>query len=157
MLARDVMVTKTLSVLPDQDMGTALDLMRRHHYRMLPVVDADNCLCGAITTSNILRHLLPDYILSGELGEVAYAPDIAVLTEHYPKLIRQQVSCVMDTEPLTVQDDESLLAVASTLAADTRQHVYALVLDAGKRLVGIISPGDILDHFRLLHLENSSS
>jgi len=157
MLARDVMVTKTLSVLPDQDMGAALDIMRRHHYRMLPVVDAGNCLCGVITTSNILRHLLPDYILTGELGEVAYAPDIAVLPMHYSRLTSQPVSCVMDTEPLTVRDDESLLAVASTLATDTRQHVYALVVDAGKRLTGIISPGDILDYFRQLHLENSSS
>jgi len=157
MLARDVMETKVVSVLPDQEMGSALEIMRKHKYRMLPVVDAAKHLCGVITTGNVLRHLLPDYILSGELGEVAYAPDLAILTAHYPKIVRQRVADVMDAEPLTVQEDEALLAVASALAADTQQHIYALVVDAGKHLAGIISPGDIIGHFHRLHLENSNS
>lgn len=155
MLARNVMVTHILSVSPDQDMGTALEIMRKHKFRMLPVVDDGNRLCGAITTSNILRHLLPDYILSGDLGDVAYAPDIAVLSMHYPRIVGQRVADIMDTKPLTVQDDEALLAVASTLASDTQQHLYALVVNGDHCLAGVISPGDIIDHFRSLHLENS--
>ncbi len=155
MLARDVMVTNALSVSPDQDMGTALKIMRKHQFRMLPVVDADNRLLGALTTNNILRHLLPDYILSGNLGDVAYAPDIGVLAAHYPDVVCKPVGEVMDRKPLVVQGDEALLAVASTLASDKRQHVYALVIDHDERLLGIISPGDIVDHFRNLHLENN--
>ncbi len=157
MLARDVMKTRVLSTAPERRLEQALAVMREHRYRMLPVVDADDRLCGALTTFHILRHLLPDYILSGGLGDVAYAPDIAVLPGHYAHIIGRQVAEVMDREPLTVQEDESLLAVASSLAADTGQHLYALVVDTDRRLLGIISPGDILDHFRQLHLSNSDS
>ena len=154
MLARDVMMTNILSVSPDQDVCEALDMMRKHHFRMLPVVDADERLVGALTTNSILYHLLPDYILSGNLGDVAYAPDIGVLAAHYPDIVCKHVSKVMDKKPLVVQEDEALLGVASTLVTDKRHHVYTLVIDKGRHLLGIISPGDIIDHFRKLHLEN---
>jgi len=154
MLARDVMKTRVLTAAPEQNLEDALAVMRSHKLRMLPVVNADKQLCGAISTINILRRLLPDYILSGALGDVAYAPDIAVLPEHYARIIGQQVADVMDRHPLVVQEDESLLAVSASLAADEQQHLYALVVDEDNHFCGIISPGDILDHFRRLHLSN---
>jgi len=157
MLARDVMKTRVLSATPEQNLEEALTLMRKHKLRMLPVVDTDGHLCGAITTINILCRLLPDYILSGSLGDVAYAPDIAVLPEHYARIIARQVADVMDRHPLIVQEDESLLAVAASLAADEQQHLYALVVGADHELLGVISPGDILDHFHHLHLSNSKT
>lgn len=147
MLARDVMIKEVLSVTPGQLVDEALAIMRKHHFRMLPVVDSDNRLCGELTTSNILSRLVPQYIASGDLGDMSFVPDIGVLAAHYPKLAGRKVADVMDAEPLTVQEDEALLAVAATLVMDVSQHVYALVTDAAGHLTGIISPGDILDHF----------
>jgi CBS domain-containing protein len=37
---RDIMTTQTKSCGPDDDMHTAEQLMRRHHFRHVPVVDA---------------------------------------------------------------------------------------------------------------------
>ena len=154
MLARDVMKTNILSVSPDQHVCEALDIMRKRQFRMLPIVDGDGRLLGALKTNKILRHLLPDYLLSGKMGDVAFVPDLGVLAAHYPDVVCKSVKKVMDKNPLTVHPDESLLAVASTLVSDKRQNVYALVIDDERHLLGVISSGDIIDHFRSLHLEN---
>jgi len=153
MLVRNMMITTVWTASPEQKMGEAIDLMRRHRVRALPVVDSENRICGILTTINILRHILPEYIESGDLSDVAFAPDIHVLSKRYPRMIIRKVEELMDTEPLTVSDDESLLAVATTLVSDAGRHVYALVKDDEGHLLGIVSAGDILDHFQRLQAD----
>jgi len=153
MLIRNMMISTVWTVSLDGKMGKALDLMRERHLRVLPVVDGENRICGILTAINILRHILPEYIESGDLADVAFAPDIHSLARRYPQMIALTVEEVMDTEPLIVPEDESLLAVATTLVTDAGRHVCALVTDSERHLRGIVSPGDILDYFQRLQAE----
>lgn len=150
MLVRNMMRSTLWTASPEQKMGEALELMRKHHIRALPVVEEENHVCGILTTVNILRHILPEYIESGDLADVAFAPDLHFLAKRYPRMINLQVKEVMDREPLIVSEDESLLAVATTLVGDDGRYVYVLATDREGHLRGIVSPGDILNHFQRL-------
>ena len=74
---------------------------------------------------------------------------MGILRRHYDTYTDKQVSEVMDSEPLLVSKDESLLSVAAAMISFGK-HEYALVVDKQKKLLGIISAGDILDQLQAL-------
>lgn len=51
----DVMTGKCVSAGTDLSMGEALTLMTEHHFRHLPVVDADNKVLGLLSIRNLLH------------------------------------------------------------------------------------------------------
>jgi CBS domain-containing protein len=51
----DVMATNVVSVPPEASIWKAASLMNRHSVRRLPVVDADGCVIGIITRSDLVR------------------------------------------------------------------------------------------------------
>jgi CBS domain-containing protein len=56
----------------------------------------------------------------------------------------------MKRDPLIVAPNDSLLSVSSAMT-DLECHGYALVADKDKKLLGILSSGDILDRMMVLH------
>lgn len=146
MHASKIMVDHPKTAHVDEKVGPVLARMRKHHLRMLPVLSDGDIVAGVISTYSVMRHLVPDYIVSGDLDSVPYAPDMGLLRKHYDELAGKPVSEVMD-EPLTVHADESLLSVSAALCTFGK-HEYALVIDEERRLLGVISAGDILDRLR---------
>jgi len=144
MLAENIMVTELTTAHVDDHVSDVLDRMRVAKLRMLPVLTDDGVVAGVISTFSIMAHLVPDYITSGDLKQITYAPDMGILRRHYFEVIEKDLLSVMETRPLLVQRDESLLSTAAALTAFGK-HEYALVVDEEKRLIGVISAGDILD------------
>jgi len=144
MLAENIMVTDVTTAHVDDHVCDVLERMRQAKLRMLPVVDAEGVVAGVISTFSIMEHLVPNYIVSGDLNQIPYAPDMGILRRHYFEVIEKDLSSVMETTPLLVNRDESLLSTAAALTAFGK-HEYALVVDEKKRLIGVISAGDILD------------
>jgi CBS domain-containing protein len=149
MLAERVMVTDPRTAHIDELIEEVLVRMRDASLRMLPVTDGDGVVIGVISTFSIMEHIVPNYIVSGDLNKISYAPDIGVLRRHYHAYAGKNVSEVMDPTPLLVNRDESLLSVAAAMISFGK-HEYALVVDHQKKLLGIISAGDILDQLQII-------
>ncbi|MDX8397558.1 MAG: CBS domain-containing protein [Mariprofundaceae bacterium] len=144
MLAKQVMVKEVVTAFIDELLGDVLVRMRQEGLRMLPVLDRANKIVGVFSTFSALEHVVPDYIVSGDLKQISYAPDMGILRRHFDEISQQSMLDVMNKKPLIVNQNESLLSVSAALT-DFGQHEYAIVADDELQLQGIISAGDILD------------
>ncbi len=144
MLAEKIMVTNVITATQDELISDVIVRMHKAKLRMLPVLDSKQHIAGVISTSCILTHIVPDYLISGDLTEISFAPDMGILRRAYSKASSQKVSEVMNSKPLTVRYTDSIISVAAQLSSHGR-HEYALVVHDDNSLMGIISAGDILD------------
>ncbi len=143
MHAKDVMTTEVVVCRPDQAVADVAGILSERSFRMLPVVEDDRKLLGAVNTLSVLASLVPEYIVTGDLKSIPYAPDFGLLRKHYIELMEHKVTDIMDKAPTIVHEDESLLSVAAALITYDRFE-YAIVVDEQGRLKGIISSSDIL-------------
>ena len=148
MLAKNIMVTNVVTANEDELVQDVFKKMRETSLRMLPVINDDHIITGLVSTFCVMEHVVPDYIASGDLNRIPYAPDMGIMRRHYVEISTKPIKTIMQKKPLIVQPDESLLSVASTLTAFGR-HEYALVATPENKLMGIISAGDILDKLQL--------
>jgi len=137
------MITDIVTCHQEQTVADIAAILNNNTFRMIPVVDAERKILGAVNTLSVLTSLVPDYIVAGDLKSIPYAPDIGLLRKHYENLLPNKVTDVMDKKPTIVHADDSLLSVAAALITFDRFE-YALVADADDHLVGIISSSDIL-------------
>ncbi len=113
----EIMTRSVITVAPGAPMKQAKDLMRSRRISGLPVVDA-NALCGIVSVEDVIRWL--------ELGSVD-AP----------------VAQWMTPQVLTVRANEPAVQAINKFRT---YHVGRLpVLDQDGDLVGIVTPGDIID------------
>ncbi len=144
MFAEKIMVTKLVTAKENEPIADVIVRMHKHKLRMLPVLNEKQQVTGVISTFCVLSHIVPDYLISGDLNEISFAPDMGILRREYVKSSSKQVSEVMSTSPLFVKPNDSIISVSANLAGHGR-HEYALVVDDEKHLLGVISSGDILD------------
>ena len=140
----NLVMTKELTVChPDQTVLEVLNILREKSFRVLPVVDENRKILGAVNVLSVLSRLVPEYIITGDLKSISYAPDMGVLHKHYAEMIEHKVSDIMDRNPTVVHEDESLLSITATLITYDRFE-YAFIADRENVLLGIISASDIL-------------
>ena len=144
MFAEKIMTTKLVTAKQNEPISRVIVRMHEAKLRMLPVLNDDNHVIGIISTFSVLNHIVPDYLISGDLSEISFAPDMGILRREYVKSSSKQVSEVMSTSPLFVKPNDSIISVSANLAGHGR-HEYALVVDDEKHLLGVISSGDILN------------
>jgi CBS domain-containing protein len=149
MQAQQVMISNPCTAHIDELIEQVIIRMRDARLRMLPVTDHSGVVLGVISTFSILENIIPSYIVSGDLNQISFAPDMGVLQRQYDIYTDKQVAEVMDPKPLLVSRNESLLSVAAAMISFGK-HEYALVVDKQKKLLGIISAGDILDQLQTL-------
>lgn len=152
MYANLIMTRDVVTCRPEQTVAEVLDLLREKSARMIPVVDVDNRILGAVNTLTLLSHLVPEYIVKGDLKSISYAPDLGLLRKHYREILDRPVSQVMNSDPTVVREDESMLSVAAALITYDRFE-YALVIDADRKLTGVVSSSDILSRLSQLKPE----
>ncbi len=155
MLAESVMTKDLITAHIGEPVGDVLQRMRKYKLRMLPVLNDKKIAVGVVSTFSILEKIVPSYIASGDLEQVAFAPDIGFLKSHYDQSTYKKIEEVMDDAPLLVKHDESLLSTAAVLTS-LDKHEYALVIDDDGSLVGIISSGDILDYLRIMKVSDKN-
>ncbi len=114
---RTVMKADPVAVGPDAPLDEAIRLMMEQQGHGLPVVDENRRLLGMITEKDMLR-LLYD-------GQGAHAT----------------VAELMTTQLRTFQADEDLAVICDCLVAN---HVRAVPILEGDRLVGLISRSDLM-------------
>lgn len=128
---RDWMTPNPVTVAADASLLKAYDVMHQHQIRRLPVVDAQEQLCGIITRSDIYQ-FMPFF--RGELDhtDVVFA------------LAGQTVEDVMTAQPITVTPDDPVRQVAQHMIM---RKISGVPVVSDGRVVGMITESDI---FRLV-------
>ncbi|MDQ7003466.1 MAG: CBS domain-containing protein [Ghiorsea sp.] len=148
MRAENFMVTNIVTAHEDELVGDVHDKMNREKLRMLPVVDSSGVVKGLLSTFSIMKTIIPDYLISGDLEQISYAPDLGILCRKYEEILNFPIRGMVDTSPLFVHQEDSLLSVSAAIASHGK-HEYALVVDNNKKLLGVISAGDILNRLKV--------
>ena len=131
-----VMTRDVVTVTPDDSWLTAVRSISEHHVHALPVVDADRRVVGVVAES--------DLTLKEERLDRASAP---VFQRRRDRLRAggRTVADVMSRHPVTAEPDTTLGEAARLMH---RRHVGRLpVVDADRRVVGIVTRSDLLSVF----------
>jgi CBS domain-containing protein len=119
-LAKDIMVTKLVTLSPHMDVFEAIGLLLRHRISGAPVVDADGKLLGVFTEKSSLSVLV----------EAAYE-----------QLPTTEVYAFMIPDPVTITEDTDLLSIAQLFLNCGARRLPVL---RDEKLVGQVSRRDVL-------------
>ncbi|HID36970.1 MAG TPA: CBS domain-containing protein [Ghiorsea sp.] len=144
MFAEKFMITNVITAQEHELTGDVHEKMTAESLRMLPVLDQEGHVVGILSTFSIMQHIIPDYLNNGDLSLISYAPDLGILRRKFKEVITCPINEMMDSSPLLVHKEDSLLSVAAAISSHGK-HEYALVADDHKKLLGVISAGDILN------------
>ncbi|AOI88273.1 HPP family protein [Burkholderia pseudomultivorans] len=129
----DLMTKNAVSVAPSTSVTAALTLLDRHRVKALPVVDGDGRLTGIVTRADLTRQLRrPTPLwqrLSARLPEAFGGQPASVAT-----VMTREVASVPQTMPLT--------ALVPLFTHSGHHHIP--VVDASRRLVGVITQTDLV-------------
>jgi len=143
--AKDIMTTDVRALSPDCLIGEAIRRFAESKYQAFPVVDAAGTLLGVLSIWHLLRKAVPSYIVSGELADVPFAPDLDQLHARMAELNSQPVSSVMDPQPMQAKPDHSALECAALLLRAMAHWAHLLpVVDESGRLLGVVATWDLV-------------
>ena len=132
MFVRDRMSSPVVTVAPDTPFQEALQLMRDHGFRRLPVVDTKDTLVGIVSERDLL-HAEPSSATSLSIWEVHYL------------LWKIQVRELMTKDVITTTSDTPIEDAASLMV--THRIGGLPVVDDHGRVIGIITETDIFKTF----------
>ncbi|VWD39586.1 HPP family protein [Burkholderia lata] len=129
----DLMTKNAIEVAPSTSVTAALTLLDRHRVKALPVVDGEGRLTGIVTRADLTRQLRrPAPLwqrLSARLPQSFGGQPASVAT-----VMTRDVACVPEAMPIT--------ALIPLFTHSGHHHIP--VVDASRRLVGIITQTDLV-------------
>lgn len=135
---KDVMTRQVISVEFGDTLQHAWDLMREHRIKSLPVVDRSRRIVGILTMADFMRAARVDghQGLAGKLRDFIL-PD-GLLQSDKPEVVGQIM-----TRQVRVTSEDRHAVELMPLFTDAGHH-HIPVIDADKRLVGIITQSDFV-------------
>jgi len=118
MQVRDCMNTHLICITPEESVAVAARFMARHNIGVLPVRARDGSLCGIVTDRDLVLRCMA---LNRSAEETSVAQ-------------------IMSTGVTAVAPDAGLTQAAAAMA---KQQVRRLPVVEGRRLVGMVSLGDL--------------
>ena len=138
LLVGDVMAPAGVALEPDMPIEVAARLLARRGLEAAPVVGPDGVVIGLLSSRELLRHFLPDYMQRVQTGDHRARPQApAGATTAAPAL----VGAVMARNVLCVSEDQSLSDVASLLA---NKEVACLPVVRDGVLRGVLTRAEIV-------------
>ena len=142
----DVMSRDPITVSPESPLKDAIKILAERQISGLPVVDDQSKLIGVISESDLMWQETgvtpPAFIML--LDSVIYLENPARYDRELHKALGQTVGEVMTKEAITVPPDKSLKDAAQLMHD---RHIRRLpVVDSAKKLIGILTRGDIIRH-----------
>ena len=144
MIASNVMTTRLLSLYEDALVKDAMALFRQSPMHELPVVDHAEKLLGEVSSHSILHRAVPAYASSELLAAMRAGPDIQSVYHNLQAMQGQSLIEFMTRDVQTVHADAPTSAVAAMLTSMAGDSTHVYVVDDAGRLLGVISPRDIL-------------
>jgi len=114
-------------------------LFFKHHINALPVIDRHRHVVGIVTKDDIFHCFYPDY--TEYITNLFSTNNLRSDTNEFQEIIQKSVQVVMNKHVLFTRPDTSIMIA---LARMVSQRVSQLpVIDDNRKLVGVVSKGDI--------------
>jgi CBS domain-containing protein len=143
MIVSEMMTAKPVTILQDQPLRRAIEIMEDGNFHHLPVINMENQLVGIITERDCLAALN----LSRSLRDLAGAPNTRKAAAA-PASSRTPVRTVMTPAPIVVEPHADADEAARLMLTN---HIGCLPVMRSETLVGIITTSDVLIAFMTLY------
>ncbi|HAH47482.1 CBS domain-containing protein [Gimesia sp.] len=120
-LAKDIMVTKLITLTPDMDVLEAIGMLLNHRISGAPVIDAEHRILGVFSEKCCMDVLIK---------------------ASYEQLPSSQIFPFMDTEARCISEDMDLLTIAQIFLSTPTRRLP--VVSEDRTLLGQISRRDLL-------------
>lgn len=148
-----VMNPTPLTALDNSFVSDVLDIMTKHHLSVIPVVNTQGKFIGLFGLHRLLGLMMPKAAtLSYELDDLDDLDNLGFITEsvgqvktRMTEFISHQISDFLEEDPILIQPEASLdkaLMLLYKYGSDLP------VVDDTGRLVGVISPWDIISKIK---------
>lgn len=146
---KDIMTRIPLVVGPEDSVVFAAKLLYENGFSGLPVVDGGGLVQGVLTDYDLISKgeslRLPTLI--NILGNIdVYKKDSSLVKDDLARMMILKVKEVMNTDPLTVEENASIQTVAELFAHHHRVNPI-LAVDKDKKLKGVVSRSDLIRFF----------
>ncbi|MEM9482683.1 MAG: CBS domain-containing protein [Cyanobacteria bacterium P01_F01_bin.116] len=140
----EMMTAPPLTVTADMPLKDAIQLLATHRISGLPVVDDDGEAIGEISETDLMWQVsgasLPAYVML--LDSVVYLTNPARYNQELHKALGQTVADVMSRKVTLIDADDDLQRAAHLM--HDKQIRRLLVVDDARRVIGILTRGDIV-------------
>lgn len=145
MVAGDIMVRDVITAKASETLDEVLQRFASHHIGGMPVIDDEGRLIGIITDGDIMYRLRREQsvYLDGLVAALVWH-DEGVLEERAATLARVPVIKAMTKQVIAITPDTELRDVAAVLSEKKIKKVPVIDNRNSRKLVGIISRGDII-------------
>lgn len=143
-VAADIMTREVLTVLPETSVRAVGEILEKHRFGSLPVVDDRGMLLGIVTEEDLVSRAmsihLPRHLTF--LGGIIYLENPQRFEEEAERILALTAREIMDTNAPTVSPDTPVEEIATRmLNEDLRRMV---VLNEQSHVLGIITRADIV-------------
>ncbi len=140
------MTKNVISVRPETSLVEAANLLLKHQFNGLPVIDNQNKVVGVITEYDLILKgtaiHLPTFLKIFQELEL-YKKGSEPIRADLKKIFGLKVSEVMNSEPLVLVADTSILKITEAFTQHHRVNPI-IIVDSVNTLVGVISRHDLL-------------
>ena len=143
----DIMDREPVTVSPDTDVKSLIEVLQKNELPGVPVVDADNKVLGIVTDSDLVisdeeaDFHLPHYV--NIMGGIVFLESTKHFEERAKKAFASDVEEMMTSEHLvTVGPDEPAEHAARKISE--KHHNRLPVVDGDGKLVGVVTRVDVL-------------
>src|SRR3989344_2605504 len=146
---KDIMTKKVTSLSPDDSLDKAAQLFEDPNHDGFPVVNEDGKLVGIVTAYDMVSQSYATHLPSLlHILESLYnnKADEKELKEHFEKVKAVKIRDMMNEDPLVVGPDVRVEDLAKEFIEHHRVNPIPVV-DADKKLVGIVSRFDLIRFF----------
>ena len=133
MQVKEIMTTKVISANPEESVRSVILKLRKNRISGVPVVDDENRVVGVFTETDVMN-ALPDILNDAEMIPLI---DVRELTGY-------AIKKVMTTPVIKVTPETEIKEAAKLILEN---YVHRLPVVEGRKLVGIVSLGDVLKSF----------
>ena len=141
---KDLMTTSVISVHPESLLVEAVNLLTKHKFNGLPVVNDNGVLVGMLNERDLVTndsyvHLKTLFKLLNDFN--FYKKDKSPIQEDLKKILDLKVSSVMNSAPFSLKSSANI-EEAARMFGDPKINPLPIV-DAENKVVGIISLSDL--------------
>jgi CBS domain-containing protein len=152
MRAADVMTPDPISIDPEASISDAVQVMLKHRFSGLPVVDKNGALVGVVTEGDLLRRTETG-TQRKRPGWIEFVIGAGRLAAEYQKAAGRKVSDVMTPDVHSVKEDTPLAEVVPLME---RHRIKRVLVVRGDKLVGMLTRANLLHALAIVDAEIKS-